>query len=440
MWSDELDKKIKQTTEARHPAYDNRAWAKMEVLLDKHLPQKGRRRFILLLLLPLVLISTGVYFALQKQTASKITKETNTSSQSTPGNETLTQEADVTASSTTPGHKKAIDPAQPKTEIEIAPSSNKLNETGKQPASGQILLNNKKVNQRLLQQSETLYTLDRNEQADKTKEQKENFIEHTVPEQNTPVTAINNNKINSSLTPAITDTTTSAKAVAQEEKKPIISDETKKPIAETKPRQTKSSPGSKLSVSISAGPDLSSVGIDKPGKWKIQYGVGLSYVLSEKIHIRSGFFAGRKIYTADPSDYHYDYNPPPNLQKIDANCLVYEIPVNLIYNFSAAKKHNWFIAGGLSSYLMKKETYDYLYKTPLGQMQYYRHTYKNENSHLFSVVNLSGGFQYHFTDRFSLMAEPYVRIPINGIGQGKVKLNSAGVLFSSGFKPFLKKN
>ena len=75
--------------------------------------------------------------------------------------------------------------------------------------------------------------------------------------------------------------------------------------------------------------------------------------------------------TAGPEDYHSGYNPPPSLQKIEANCLVYEIPVNLIYNFSARKKHNWFVAGGLSSYLMKEETYDYHYKNPWGQVHVY---------------------------------------------------------------------
>jgi len=33
-----------------------------------------------------------------------------------------------------------------------------------------------------------------------------------------------------------------------------------------------------------------------------------------------------------------------------------------------------------------------------------------------------------------------VKIPVTGIGVGKVKLNSTGVLFTVGFKPFLKKN
>jgi hypothetical protein len=87
---------------------------------------------------------------------------------------------------------------------------------------------------------------------------------------------------------------------------------------------------------------------------------------------------------------------------------------------------------------MKKETYEYYYKNSWGQLQSYMRTYKNENSHLFSVINLSGGYQYHFTNRFSLMAEPYIKIPASGIGAGKVKLNSTGILFTIGFKPFLK--
>lgn len=39
----------------------------------------------------------------------------------------------------------------------------------------------------------------------------------------------------------------------------------------------------------------------------------------------------------------------------------------------------------------------------------------------------------------SLQAEPYVKIAMDGVGYGKVKLNSGGVLFSAVIKPFAKK-
>ena len=75
MWSDELDNKMRETTEASHPAYEERAWVKMEELLNQHLPQKRKRRFIPLLLLPLAIVGTGIFFAIQQRSESKITTE-----------------------------------------------------------------------------------------------------------------------------------------------------------------------------------------------------------------------------------------------------------------------------------------------------------------------------------------------------------------------------
>ena len=67
MWSDELDNKMKEATEGYHPAYDDKAWDKMEVLLDKHLPQEKKRRRFILLLLPLLLVGTGIFLVIQKR-------------------------------------------------------------------------------------------------------------------------------------------------------------------------------------------------------------------------------------------------------------------------------------------------------------------------------------------------------------------------------------
>ncbi|HZI54780.1 MAG TPA: hypothetical protein VFD56_13785, partial [Chitinophagaceae bacterium] len=297
----------------------------------------------------------------------------------------------------------------------------------RQPAPGQTKLNHKKVTQQRLQPTDELTDLDRNKHAQKEKEKE--FAEEATD---------NINITSTPLTPA-TDKATAAKTV-DKEKKDANEAGTENQLTKTISSRTKNSQGRNFSVNFSMGPDLSSVDFDEPGEWSMQYGVGISYALSKKISLRTGFFTGRKIYTAGPEDYHSSYNPPPSLQKIEANCLVYEIPVNLIYSFSARKKHNWFVAGGLSSYLMKEETYDYQYKDSWGNIRYYTSVYKNENSHIFSVINLSGGYQYHFSDRFSLMAEPYVKLPLSGVGQGKVNLNSGGILFTAGFKPFLRKN
>ena len=87
---------------------------------------------------------------------------------------------------------------------------------------------------------------------------------------------------------------------------------------------------------------------------------------------------------------------------------------------------------------MKKESYDYLYQTPTGQTYNYEKTVSNENKHYFSVLTLSGGYQYKLSSRFSFIAEPYIKIPLSGIGLGKIKLNSTGVLVTAVIKPFAK--
>lgn len=444
MWSDELDNKMKKATEGYQPAYDDKAWDKMELLLDKHLPQEKKRRRFILLLLPLLLVGTGIFFIFQKPGKNGTSEEKNTVVKSGSVKKQPEQGTGITVPLEEPASKPTTIPGQQDIATP-ATEENRLTEIKpeKQLVGGEINSNNRKKVKQIINQEQQFKQRSSadNDYNRKTKDQESDLTIQKPSEQNTFVTPADKNRAGNIVAPVSSDSVASVTQIAKaaEEKKQPDSSENKETITETKPQKKKISPGSKLSLNLSAGPDISSVGIDNPGKWNLQYGIGLSYAVSKQISIRTGFFAGRKKYSADSSEYYSSYYPP-NLQKIDANCLVYEIPVNLVYNFPATKKHNWFIAGGLSSYLMKRETYDYFYKNAWGQQQYYSHTYKNENTHIFSVINISGGYQYHFTDRLSLMAEPYVRIPVSGIGSGKVKLNSGGVLFSIGFKPFLKRN
>lgn len=86
---------------------------------------------------------------------------------------------------------------------------------------------------------------------------------------------------------------------------------------------------------------------------------------------------------------------------------------------------------------MKQEDYHYAYKyTPNGTTHYRDWTVKNENKHFFSVATISGGYQKKIGNAVTLTAEPYLKLPLGGVGYGKVKLNSTGILFSVSVKPF----
>jgi len=427
MWSDEFDKKMRETTEGSHPAYEERAWVKMEELLDQHLPQKRRRRFIPLLLLPLALVGTGIFFAIQQHSKSNITAENIKDSQPITSGEDVQNRKEKQAAIIAPSREgPANNTHSSGVAIKDGGPTNTLSRPApRSEAIGQKRSANNKVTSQVLDQPGELAAVGVQKETLNEKQKK-------ITEEKT---VTSNNTISAPSTSA-TDGPVAEKPATNEKKDSKQADD----AAKKSPSKTKDSRGGNFAFTLSAGPDLSSVDFNEPGEWRMAYGVGVIYSLSKKISLRTGFFAGRKIYTAGPNDYHSNYNPPASLQKIEANCLVYEIPLNVLYSFPKLKKHNWFVGGGLSSYLMKEETYEYIHKDPWGQPRYYTANYKNENAHFFSVANLSGGYQYHFSDRFSMMAEPYVKIPLSGVGQGKVQLNSGGILFTAAFKPFFRKN
>lgn len=197
-----------------------------------------------------------------------------------------------------------------------------------------------------------------------------------------------------------------------------------------------------FAVTLSAGPDVSAVGFQKIGTMEIGYGMGLSYNINKRWQLRSGYYMAHKIYDAAPGDYSPPanfWNYYPYLESIHANCIVHEIPLILNYNFKTTGSSQWFAAAGISSYFMKKETYDYVSRTYSGQYQTKRYVINNENKHYFSSLRLSAGYVKHFNNEVFFIAEPYMNLPLSGVGYGKVNLSGAGILFSLGIKPFAKK-
>jgi hypothetical protein len=418
MWSDEFDKKINDAADHHLPPFREQDWNKMNMLLDKHLPEeKKKRRFMPLLFLLLGGFSMLIVLTTYKQAPvespgnngnDKLTDHTTPN----PGNQS--EDQDNSSIVAEPGnHYPSEQPSdniqRPVPSEDIAPTTKRIAITG----------NNEKRNQYIASAIPTA-------SIDAPRPSTESTL--TIEDQRTSILTTDDPPAQHNQ-PSVTDSV----RTTIEEKYPEKAEEERKKAQNEK--------GSKWQISFSTGPDLSLVGLNKTGDWKMQYGVGIGYSISNRIQIRTGFMVSRKLYYADSSDY----NPPkgfwdyyPNLQKIDANCLVYEIPLNVVYSFKPANKHQWFVSGGLSSYLMKEETYEYYYKDPSGQDRYRERTISNENDHILSILHVSGGYQYKLSDKLSLMAEPYMKLPLGGVGFGKVKLNNTGVLFTVGYKPFAR--
>ena len=174
--------------------------------------------------------------------------------------------------------------------------------------------------------------------------------------------------------------------------------------------------------------DLSSTrleGFTDPGTM-----VGLvgEYRINQNWAVQSGIAYATKIYSALGSEYQtpdWAFNAPNDFGEVLAKCLVIDIPINVKRYFTTQKGNQWFLAGGLSSYIMLREDYTYEY-SPARPAWPSTWRYENQNQHYFGILNVSGGIVKPLTKKINVQIEPFMKVPMTGIGQGKVKFLSFG--------------
>ena len=447
MLDDENDKRIKDAADHYHPEYDDIAWQKMEQLLDEHLPvEKERKRIFFLIPLVLfigcILLLIGLYnwknnpsqngLSKNKREKATVTNPPDDSKKVT-GQTSLESKKNVT---TIAKEKKGIE----KNNI----NSVRPNSVNTQPVSSSV---NDQNGTTVAASDHSLSKKQNHEMKHQTNGKTNNTNEINHEENSISKNNIQENKSNV-LNPDEKENKSEVEKSASQ-KELIAQDhitKTEKVASKEISKKTKETSrgfANNFGVSISAGPDISGVRKNKAGKLTLAYGAGLSYAISKKLNLRTGFYVSKKIYSVNPEDYKMPPGSVVNyehLENVDANCKVYEIPLKLDFNFGKTKNHSWFVSGGVSSYLMKKENYEYYFKTPTGQTYDKDWSISNKNKHFFSVLAISGGYQYSLNKQFSIIAEPYVNMPLTGIGAGKVKLNSGGILFTIKAKPFLKRH
>ncbi|MGN6194015.1 MAG: outer membrane beta-barrel protein [Ginsengibacter sp.] len=436
MLDDEYDKKIKEAAEHYHPAYDDTAWEKMEQLLDEHLPQKKERRKIFFILPSLLLVAALVFFVVMnngKKDSSNIAQNVSSKNNT---EKTLVEKPVLDSK------EKKLPTSGESTKNSLLPKQTEA-KNDHQSISVSIQKANKTASNSFDQNKKEASVLN-SDVAAKENELKQQPVSNTNKndENNKAISPaeVKNSTSNNDSKQVISDENNSAPNKLVGEEKVAKNEKEKTTPAIKKSKKTNNSFSDNFGVSISAGPDISGVHANKIGKLTAVFGAGLQYSISKHFSIRSGFYVSKKIYSVEGDDYNLPGGNPnyAYLENVSANCTVYEIPVKADYHFNRIKNHTWFISTGLSSYLMKKESYDYYYKTVSGEIYEKDWTINNKNKHFFSVLSFSGGYEYFFNKQFSFAAEPYINLPLKGIGVGKVKLNSGGILFTLKMKPFIK--
>ncbi len=182
------------------------------------------------------------------------------------------------------------------------------------------------------------------------------------------------------------------------------------------------------------GPDWSGL---TGNRWRTGMGGGIriGYQFHPKWRVTTGILLSKKLYDARPEDYHPDDDIWMNydITSIHANCLVIDVPLNISYKIWSRENNHITISAGLSSFWMNEEKYIYHFKTSSGVYKSLEKDLYNKNRHIFSVLNISPAYEKSFK-HFTIGAAPYVKIPLNNIGFGNVKLYSTGIHFTFQYK------
>lgn len=186
-----------------------------------------------------------------------------------------------------------------------------------------------------------------------------------------------------------------------------------------------------VSMAISIGPEFNSASTVVGGDPGFSAGLTFGFGITKKLDLLTGARYSLKKYNSGlglrysfPNTAAWDKYTLTNL---DATCAVLEIPLQASYNIMNNSKNMINLNAGISSYLMLKEDYDFKYNTSYGPTDKLLQK-RNANQHLLSIVDLSATYFIKLkSTNLKLGLEPFVKIPLSGVGEGNINLKSSGV-------------
>ena len=189
-------------------------------------------------------------------------------------------------------------------------------------------------------------------------------------------------------------------------------------------------------LALVAGGELTSVGPDDFAQLNAKFGLGAEYRISASLGIATGVNYLRLDYRAGEGEY----TPPKGFwtrkiapQSTTGRCDILELPLSLNYHRQLKSGAGLRVSAGLSSLLMLRQRYYYQYDLPDDDL--IRKWKSNElNSYWFSLGTLSLGYDVPVSTSTSISIVPYMQFPVKGIGHGNVRLYSAGIAASFGWR------
>ncbi|MEO5583215.1 MAG: hypothetical protein ABIR66_11020 [Saprospiraceae bacterium] len=185
---------------------------------------------------------------------------------------------------------------------------------------------------------------------------------------------------------------------------------------------------SALILNAGWSPEYTAVVKRSIGKLGNTYGLNVGYRLN-KWTISAGLQKSSKYYNAMKEDYQIEANSYyKNLTFINiiGTCNLLQLPMTLGYNIVSSKHFIVQLNASVSSLRMDNEKYVYDYFHQNWKPGHDVHNYSNKNWHWLAAAAAGLSIQKSFTKNWNVSFNPYYQLPLKGIGEGKVRLQSYG--------------
>jgi len=176
-------------------------------------------------------------------------------------------------------------------------------------------------------------------------------------------------------------------------------------------------------------PDISTIKNSSSTPMGGNYALLLDYQFSKRLSVSTGAIWSYKKYATDQEITYGKYTA----DRMKGNCRVLDIPLNVYYHFPVQSRFSVYTGLGLSSYIMLDEDYVFTFDLPSGTRDF-TFSYERKNQEWFKMLNISLGVQYGITSRFQVIAEPFFKTPLSGIGEWNVDLSSMGIFMGLKYK------
>jgi len=183
-----------------------------------------------------------------------------------------------------------------------------------------------------------------------------------------------------------------------------------------------------FALSVLGSTDINGVGSFQGGAQGKGNTVGLLFSagVSKRFTISTGAVYSSKPYLTGFDNYHSAFQFATDPLSVKADCRVLDIPLNVDYSLFGNYKNKLSVGTGLSSYIMLHENYQFNYADPYyaGPSSY---TVPHTNKYFLGVLNLQATYQRQLNSKFSLSAQPFLKLPLTNIGAGQAKLQTTGL-------------